>query len=67
MTSSAYRFLAAKRVISFACEHGFDCIGLIRSPIEGGDGNKEYLACFVKKECIKCKVEDKVIKYVTSL
>ena len=67
VTSSAYRFLAAKRVISFACDHGFDCIGLIRSPIEGGDGNKEYLACFVKKECIKCKVEDKVIKYVTSL
>lgn len=67
VTNSAYRFLAVKRVISFACEHGFDCVGLIRSPIEGGDGNKEYLACFVKKECLKCKIEDKVIKHITSL
>jgi 23S rRNA (cytidine1920-2'-O)/16S rRNA (cytidine1409-2'-O)-methyltransferase len=38
--SGAYRFLAAKRVISCACENGFDCLGFIRSPIEGGDGNK---------------------------
>ena len=67
VTNSAYRFLAVKRVISFACEHGFDCIGLIRSPIEGGDGNKEYLACFIKNKCLKCKIEDKVIKHITSL
>ena len=67
VTNAAYRFLAVKRVISFACEHGFDPVGLIRSPIEGGDGNKEYLACFVKKKCIKCNVEDKVIKHITSL
>lgn len=67
VTNSAYRFLAVKRVISFACEHGFDCVGLMRSPIEGGDGNKEYLACFVKKECLKCKIEDKFIKHITSL
>ena len=67
VTSSAYRFLAAKRVISFACEHGFDCVGFIPSPIEGGDGNKEYLACFVKRDCVKCAVEDKLIKYITSL
>ena len=67
VTNAAYRFLAVKRVISFACEHGFDPVGLIRSPIEGGDGNKEYLACFVKKKCIKCNVEDKDIKHITSL
>jgi 23S rRNA (cytidine1920-2'-O)/16S rRNA (cytidine1409-2'-O)-methyltransferase len=65
--SSAYRFLAAKRVISFACENGFDCLGLIRSPIEGGDGNKEYLAYFVKKECVMPRVDDKVIKRITAL
>jgi len=67
VTSAAYRFLAVKRVVSFACERGFDCIGLIKSPIEGGDGNKEYLAYFIKKDCVKCSVEDKVIKYITSL
>lgn len=65
VTSSAYRFLAAKRVISFACDNGFDCTGLIRSPIEGGDGNREYLACFVKKDCIKPRVDDKTIKRIT--
>lgn len=67
VTSSAYRYLAAKRVIGFACEHGFDCTGLVRSPIEGGDGNKEYLACFIKKQCLKCRIEDKLIKHITSL
>ena len=65
--NSAYRFLAAKRVISFAVENGFDCIRLIRSPIDGGDGNKEYLACFVKKACVTPKVDDKTIKRITAL
>ena len=62
--SGAYRFLAIKRVISFACEHGFDCLGLIPSPIEGGDGNREYLAYFVKKPCIKPRIDDKMIKRI---
>ena len=65
--SAAYRFLAAKRVISFAVECGFDCIALIRSPIEGGDGNKEYLAYFVKRECVTPKVDDKTIKRITAM
>lgn len=64
--SSAYRYLAAKRVISFACERGFDCLGLIRSPIDGGDGNREYLAYFVKKECIKSSVDDRRIEQITA-
>ena len=62
--SGAYRFLAIKRVISFACEHGFDCLGLIPSPIEGGDGNREYLAYFVKAPCIKPRIDDKIIKRI---
>lgn len=62
--NGAYRFLAIKRVISFACEHGFDCLGLIPSPIEGGDGNKEYLAYFVKMPCIKPRIDDKIIKRI---
>lgn len=67
VTNSAYRFLAAKRVISCAQENGLDCVGLIRSPIEGGDGNKEYLAHFIKRACIEPKIDDKYIKRVTSL
>lgn len=65
VTSAAYRYLAVKRVISFAIEHGFDCTGLIRSPIEGGDGNIEYLACFIKKQCVKPRVDDKTILFIT--
>ena len=67
VTNSAYRFLAAKRVISCAHENGFDCVGFIRSPIEGGDGNKEYLAYFIKKACVEPKIDDKYIKRITSL
>lgn len=65
--NAAYRFLAVKRVVSSAVENGFDCIGLIKSPIEGGDGNKEYLAYFVKKTCIKPMVDDKIIKRITAM
>ena len=67
VTNSAYRFLAVKRVVSSAVENGFDCYGLILSPIEGGDGNKEYLAYFVKKSCVKPKIDDKMIKRITML
>ena len=67
VTNSAYRFLAVKRVVNSALENGFDCIGLILSPIEGGDGNKEYLAYFVKKSCLKPKIDDKFIKRITML
>ena len=67
VTNSAYRFLAAKRVINCAFENGLDCIGFMRSPIEGGDGNIEYLAHFVKKNCVKVQIDDKFIKRVTSL
>ncbi len=67
VTNSAYRFLAAKRVINCAVQNGFDCIGFMKSAIEGGDGNKEYLAYFVKRECINPQVEEKVIKRITAL
>ena len=67
VTNAAYRFLAAKRVIYCAAENGFDCLGLIKSPIEGGDGNREYLAYFIKKPCLKPQIDDKIIKRITSL
>ena len=67
VTSSAYRFLAVKRVLSCAHENGLDCRGLIHSPITGGDGNKEYLACFVKANTLVPKIDDKMIKRITAL
>ncbi len=67
VANSAYRFLAAKRVISCAVQNGFDCVGFIKSPIEGGDGNKEYLAYFIKKNCLKPQIDDKIIKRITAL
>ena len=69
VVNSAYRFLAAKRVISCATENGFDCLALIPSPITGGDGNHEYLAYFKKTGgmCINPKVDDKAIKRITLL
>ena len=66
VSSGAYRYLAAKRVISFACEKGFDCLNLIRSPIDGGDGNREYLALFIKRSCFVPRVDDKAIKRITA-
>ena len=67
VTNSAYRFLAVKRVLSCAHENGLDCRGLILSPITGGDGNKEYLAYFVKSRTIIPRIDDKMIKRTTAL
>lgn len=67
VTNSAYRFLAVKRVLSCAHEQGLDCRGLALSPITGGDGNKEYLAYFVKSRVLVPKVDDKMIKRLTAL
>ena len=63
--NAAYRYLAVKRVINSAIECGFDCVGLIPSPITGGDGNTEYLAHFIKQTCIKPKIDDKIILRIT--
>ncbi len=65
VTSAAYRFLAAKRVISAAHTVGLDCAGLIPSPVTGGDGNREYLAYFIKRFSVKPAVDDKLIKRIT--
>ena len=65
VSSAAYRYLAVKRVIHCAVENGFDCLGLIPSPITGGDGNREYLAYFIKSPCVKPRVDDKIMKRVT--
>ncbi len=41
---------AVDTVVSSALKNGFECRGHIDSPIAGGDGNREYLALFIRKE-----------------
>ena len=43
-----HRLNAVRRVVGVAKENGLHLCGLIRSPIEGGDGNVEFLAYFKK-------------------
>ena len=43
------RKAAVERVLQSASACGFEAVSLIPSPIEGGDGNREFLAYFVKK------------------
>ena len=44
------RELAVKRVLESASLCGFEVLGVTSSPIEGGDGNREYLAVFKKTD-----------------
>jgi 23S rRNA (cytidine1920-2'-O)/16S rRNA (cytidine1409-2'-O)-methyltransferase len=46
--SEKLRQQAVERVIDSAQATGFTCLGVIKSPITGGDGNVEYLAHFRK-------------------
>ena len=65
--NSAYRYLAIKRVLECAMASGFDCMGVIPSPIEGGDGNREYLAYFLKQPCLAPRIEDRVLKRIAEI
>ncbi len=62
--SSAYRYLAIKRVLECAMSCGLDCLGVIPSPIEGGDGNREYLAYFKKQPCPVPRMEDRILRRI---
>lgn len=42
---------AIEGVLAAALEHGFSIRGLERSPIAGGDGNREFLVHLVREEC----------------
>ena len=48
--NASYRVDAVRRVIDSARTCGLSPIDLIRSPIEGGDGNIEYLAIFKRED-----------------
>ena len=42
------RLIAVNSVLACASQHGFICNKFLKSPIQGGDGNVEYLASFSK-------------------
>ena len=44
------RRAAVERVLESAAACGFEAVEVIPSPIEGGDGNREFLAYFVKSK-----------------
>jgi UDP-N-acetylglucosamine--N-acetylmuramyl-(pentapeptide) pyrophosphoryl-undecaprenol N-acetylglucosamine transferase len=44
------RASAVLRVLESAAGCGFKALGVMRSPIDGGDGNREYLAVFKREE-----------------
>ncbi|MBQ4066417.1 MAG: TlyA family RNA methyltransferase [Clostridia bacterium] len=48
-----------KKVISCAAQNGLGCFGLIRSPIQGGDGNTEFLMCCELGR--ECSISDETI------
>lgn len=61
--SAEARLAAVTRVISSASEVGLLCTGLIVSPITGGDGNKEYLSCFVKNgEAVEFETIKRIVR-----
>lgn len=59
------RLFAVRRVLDCAASSGFGFMGLITSPITGGDGNVEYLAAFRCSEKGKYPDEREVEKIIT--
>ncbi len=43
-----YRKEAVDKIVNCLYENGLSCLALIQSPIEGGDGNIEYIGAFSK-------------------
>ncbi len=61
---STHHMQAIVRVIDSALINGFTCVDIVRSPIEGGSGNVEFLACFVKSLSPENKITEQKIKQI---
>ena len=64
------RIAAVIKVIDSAALCGLEVMGVIASPIEGGDGNREYLAYFVNKgdpDSVLIDSVDKIKKTVKNI
>lgn len=58
---------AVVKVIDSALMSGFSCLDVIRSPIEGGSGNVEFLGLFQKSDSPKSCVSEAKIKQITKI
>ena len=52
-----WRRTAIERVLTGAALVGLSPLDVIRSPIEGGDGNVEYLGCFALSDATRAKTD----------
>lgn len=48
--SSDWHDWSIHRVVNAFVDVGFDCVGITESPVKGGSGNTEFLACFKLKK-----------------
>lgn len=62
---SGYHLQAINKVIDSALISGFSCMDIVRSPIQGGSGNVEFLALFRKTNSPENKVTENKIKQIT--
>lgn len=62
---AAYRY-AVERVCKAGEEAGLSPVGLIPSPITGGDGNREFLIYFLSENDKNVRLTDEEIRAVTS-
>ncbi len=61
-----YHIESIKRVSGCAAAAGFGCLGVIKSPILGGDGNTEYLAAWKLGEVVSALSDEELKKIVGS-
>ena len=61
----SYHAQAISKVLDSALIAGFSCIDIVRSPIEGGSGNVEFLAYFKKSSMPENNITDNIIKNIT--
>ena len=60
-----YHIQAINRVLDSALMNGFSCLDIVRSPIEGGSGNIEFLVCLQKSQNPKNNILESKIKQIT--
>ena len=58
----SYHLQAINKVLDSALMCGFSCVDIVRSPIEGGSGNVEFLAYFKKSPKPENKISENKIK-----
>ena len=63
--SKSEHIKAICKIIDSAIISGFSCIDLIKSPIEGGSGNVEFLIHLQKSSSPKCLITEEKIKRIT--